>query len=34
MKAVVDHGLPPVNGAFVPPTLPTAVPMVPAQQRK
>lgn len=34
MKAVVDHGLPPVSGAFVPPTLPTAVPMVPAQQHK
>lgn len=34
MKAIVNHGLPPVSGTFVPPTLPTAVPMVPAQQRK
>jgi hypothetical protein len=34
MKAIVDHGLPAVSGTFVPPTLPTAVPMVPAQQRK
>jgi hypothetical protein len=34
MKAVVDHGLPAVSGSFAPPTLPTAVPMVPAQQRK
>jgi hypothetical protein len=34
MKAIVDHGLPQVSGGFAPPTLPTAVPMVPAQQRK
>ncbi len=34
MKAIVDHGLPAVSGPFVPPTLPTAVPMVPAQPRK
>jgi hypothetical protein len=34
MKAIADHGLPAVSGTFVPPTLPTAVPMVPAQPRK
>jgi len=34
MKAIVDRGLPGVSGTFAPPTLPTAVPMVPAQQRK
>jgi hypothetical protein len=34
MKAIVDHGLPAVSGSFAPPTLPTAVPMVPAPQRK
>lgn len=34
MKAIVGHGLPPVSGSFAPPTLPTAVPMVPAPQRK
>jgi hypothetical protein len=34
MKAIVDHGLPAVSGSFVPPTLPTAVPMVPASPRK
>jgi hypothetical protein len=34
MKAIADHGLPAVSGPFVPPTLPTAVPMVPASERK
>jgi hypothetical protein len=34
IQAIVDHGLPPVSGTFVPPTLPTAVPMVPAPQKK
>ena len=34
MQAIVDHGLPAVSGTFVPPTLPTAVPMVPAPQHK
>ena len=34
MKAIVDRGLPAVSGTFVPPTLPTAAPMVPAPQRK
>jgi hypothetical protein len=29
-KILVDRGLPQVSGPFVPPTLPTAVPMVPA----
>lgn len=34
MNAIVEHGLPAVSGSFVPPTLPTAVPMVPATQKK
>jgi hypothetical protein len=30
MDLIAKNGLPPVSGPFVPPTLPTAVPMVPA----
>lgn len=33
MDLLVQHGLPPVSGPFVPPTLPSATPLVPAQQR-
>jgi hypothetical protein len=31
-KLLVERGLPQVSGPFVPPTLPTAVPMIPAPQ--
>ena len=34
MQAIAEHGLPAVSGAFVAPSLPTAVPMVPATERK
>jgi hypothetical protein len=34
MDLLVQQGLPPVSGPFVPPTLPSAVPLVPAPQRK
>jgi hypothetical protein len=33
MDLLVQRGLPPVSGPFVPPTLPSATPLVPAEQR-
>jgi hypothetical protein len=33
MDLLVQRGLPPASGAFVPPTLPSATPLVPAEQR-